>query len=123
MKKLSLDIHALRVESFDTAAAARAGGTVHGHATGFGPGCYGGSSGEVQCVCDTWEYNSCGCPVEETVYGSCAGTCDASCGGTCDVSCAGTCAASCYATCGCVSPSGEITCAARCTVGPNCYIP
>jgi hypothetical protein len=39
MKKLSLDVDALRVESFQTAPAEPVRGTVAGHLATFGPPC------------------------------------------------------------------------------------
>ncbi len=56
MKKLTLDLDSLRVESFDIEAPAREHGTVHAHAiTEFGDSCdfCGGGSQKGSCVtCD-----------------------------------------------------------------------
>ncbi len=73
MRKLSLNLDQLTVDSFDTSAAAAEKGTVFGE----------------QCTC--WTNCTCpGCP-----------TCDASCNGTCGATC-NTCGASCDQThCGC----------------------
>jgi hypothetical protein len=79
MKKLSLDLDQLVVDSFDTAAKAEEKGTVFGE----------------QCTC----YTNCTCPGCPT----CDHTqCDQNtCQHTCDFSCWGTCYdPSCYQTCG-----------------------
>src|SRR5687768_5154332 len=82
MKKMKLELEALNVESFETAAVGKRAGTVHGAAQtewytcpGYGETCNGG----------------------ETCWDSCAGTCRCvtfadSCG---DVSCIDTCVMSC----------------------------
>lgn len=89
MHKLRLQMDDLRVESFETTAAARAKGTVFGE----------------QCTCYT-ECTCPGCPTCDATCGeTCGNTCDASCAYTCaytcdDVSCGGTCGGnSCYGTC------------------------
>jgi hypothetical protein len=88
MKKMKLELDALAVESFETAAVGKRTGTVHGAAQtqwytcpGYGETCNGG----------------------DTCWDSCAGTCRCvtfadSCG---DVSCIDTCAM----TCGNCAPS------------------
>ncbi|HEX6040202.1 hypothetical protein [Longimicrobium sp.] len=94
MKKLSLDLDTLSVETFETAAGATERGTVHGH----GP---------------TWPYNGCTAnepclPVshpDHTVDYTCD---DYSCWNTCQQSCGG----SCYASCTC--PTMVNTCAETC---------
>jgi hypothetical protein len=78
MKKLTLDLNALTVQSFATAPAAPSRGTVHG---------------EQQCTCPT----ACTCPgcptcdetCPDTCYETCAGFTCATCGGqeTCDYTC------------------------------------
>ena len=73
MRKIRLQLESLEVDSFDTTARQRAGGTVHVHEQ------------------HTWE----------TVYASCDTcfpTCPFSCDGSCD-SCVNTCGESCYGTC------------------------
>ncbi|HEX2206859.1 MAG TPA: hypothetical protein VHG93_04200 [Longimicrobium sp.] len=80
MHKLKLVMDDLRVESFDTTAAAGEKGTVFGE----------------QCTC----YSDCTCPGCPT----CDGTCPATCPYTCDdrtcASCQGSCD-SCVASCFC----------------------
>ena len=87
MRKLTLELDDLRVDTFDTTASSRARGTVFGE----------------QCTC--WTNCTCpGCPTcDASCNGTCGGTCDASCNGTCgqscDWSCGGTCDLSCGDTC------------------------
>ena len=76
MKKLTLHLEDLRIDSFSTTPAERAKGTVFGE----------------QCTCPT----ACTCPGCPT----CDATCDGSCGGTCDFSCGGTCGDTCDVSCG-----------------------
>lgn len=88
MRKLSLELDELAVESFETAAVQALRGTVDGHVVSMQPG---------QCVTD--EDLSCGgsCPhagtcgensCQESCYASCAGTCGSTCGAdTCDYTC------------------------------------
>ena len=72
MKKLSLTLDALQVESFDTTAVRAEKGTVFGE----------------QCTC----YTVCTCPGCYT----CDATCPATCPYTCDdASCVGTCPSDC----------------------------
>jgi hypothetical protein len=80
MKKLTLRLEDLRIDSFSTTPVRREKGTVYGE----------------QCTCHT----ACTCPGCPTCDASCNGTCDASCNGTCGATCAGTCAASCDFNCG-----------------------
>ena len=101
MKKLSLDLNALAVESLDTVAdAPEQRGTVHGH----GP---------------TWPYNGCTAaqpcnPASSPDYTEDRTCDDATCFVTCGVSCGGTC----YNTCGC--PSQVNTCWETCQVTVPC---
>ena len=71
MKKLSLNLDQLKVDSFDTAAVEKEKGTVYG---------------EQQCTCQT--ICSCpGCPTCDwtcnQAVDTCAITCEWSCGGSC----------------------------------------
>ena len=76
--KLTLNLEALAVDTFDTTAPQKAKGTVFGE----------------QCTC----YTNCTCPGCPTCDASCNGTCGGTCGeNTCAASCNGTCAG---ATCG-----------------------
>ena len=85
MKKLTLKLDDLRIDSFQTTPREPGKGTVFGE----------------QCTC--WTNCTCpGCP-----------TCDASCGGTCDASCNGTCAGDTCDGC-CCGPSGVYTCDYSC---------
>jgi hypothetical protein len=90
MRKLSLDLDALSVESFDPAPPARSSrGTVHGHATWHHQGC----TMYVPC-------NPISTPTYTEDYTcddpTCYQSCDVSCGGTCNVTC--TCETA-YVTC------------------------
>jgi hypothetical protein len=76
MKKLTLSLDALEVQSFATADGAPGRGTVRGE----------------QCTCPT----NCTCPGCPT----CGETCPATCENTCDDDTCNTCAISCYDTCG-----------------------
>lgn len=108
MRKLKLEIDALRVESFQTTGVAReAAGTVRGHLD---------RAAEEDLVAITTlrtQEPSC----FDTCKISCWGTCEASCGGTCEVSCDGGCTELCTYGCsdGCTRytcPSGgEVCCA------------
>lgn len=65
MKKLTLSLDALRVESFDTSAVrAERDGTVHGHDGGCDCSCCCGSNETCrtcdQSACDTCIFDSCG---------------------------------------------------------------
>lgn len=101
MKKLSLDLDTLSVETFETAPDdLDARGTVHGH----GP---------------TWPYNGCTgnqpCnPASSPDYTEDYTCDDYSCWNTCQQSCGGTC----YATCTC--PSQVNTCWETCQVTVPC---
>ncbi len=88
MKKISLDLDALQVDSFSTAPAARPlSGTVHGHeATEGGAGCGTANYGSWCC----WQTDTT-CPGGEGGSYWCGGTdqCGdshmASCGDECDI--------------------------------------
>jgi len=73
MKKLTLELEDLTVESFATGAELQQGGTVHGH-LGYTPRC-----DTVNATCD--DGNTCGGP---TCGGVAEDTCAASCD-SCDV--------------------------------------
>lgn len=75
MKKLSLNLDVLEVQSFTTSDDAPARGTVHGE----------------ECTCHT----NCTCPGCPTCYE----TCPATCWNTCDDPSCGTCDYSCWETC------------------------
>lgn len=99
MKKLSLKLDELAVESFETASAQAPRGTVEGQ--GFT---------DQGCVTD--EYQSCGgsCPYVGTCgENTCQGTCRASCYGTCDGN-------TCEGSCG-----GGDTCYFTCDIPGTCY--
>lgn len=105
MGKLKLEINALRVESFDTTAMARASiGTVRAHNEGLE---------EVDYAI----------PTPQTRDVSCIGTCTISCWGSCLASCLGTCDVSCNANCtdlcslGCSDGCTAATCPSG---GPVC---
>jgi hypothetical protein len=97
MRKLTLDLDSLAVQSFETTpdgAAAR--GTVRGEAAEATPYCQ-------SPVCLLTEQPSCKGTCEDTCYDSCFGSC-----GSCIASCPGTCAASCGDTCPyCVEPTTD----------------
>ncbi len=80
MRKLKLEIDALRVESFDTSTAVVDTGTVRAH-------------GDAVAV----EYEAITTP--QTQQASCFDTCKISCFGTCLASCGGSCMASCDGNC------------------------
>lgn len=99
MKKLRLELDALRVESFETAIAREPRGTVHGR---------GWTDVVVYCRTDR-PVGECYPTNYDLAFGtddsgdcsiSCNATCAASCNGTCDGSCNGTCAASWCGGCG-----------------------
>jgi hypothetical protein len=76
MKKLTLHLEALSVESFDTTDGGEAEGTVVGaQDTAYGPSCAD--------TCATCEGATC--------IASCEVTCNGTCGYTCSMSCYGTC--------------------------------
>jgi hypothetical protein len=87
MRKLTLNLDDLSVDSFDTTKAEKPKGTVFGE----------------QCTC----YTNCTCPGCPTCDATCNYTCDdatcpncPTCAASCNGSCAGaTCVNSCYGTC------------------------
>ena len=97
MRKLKLEIDALRVESFDTAATRVDPGTVRAH---------GDAMGEAmdEAIAIT---------TPQTQQASCFGTCKISCIGTCLASCLGSCAFSCAANC---TDLCSLGCSDGCTV-------
>ena len=101
MKKISLHLDSLLVESFETTPADTAErGTVRGHATDTS--CY-----ERHCTCD----ETAGVECETDGCGTNLATCGASCTFYCSQSCpANTCAYSCEGTCGCPTWSPNETC-------------
>lgn len=98
MKKISLQLDSMRVESFETTSAAAAPrGTVKGHASDST--CF-----ERYCTCDSAnpECESVDCLETEAI------TCGISCTFYCSQTCpANTCAYSCEGTCGCPTWQGE----------------
>ncbi len=86
MKKISLHLDALRVESFETTSVDPAlRGTVKAYATDEGPACLTDGCGDTQGL-----------------------TCGVSCNFDCSETCpANTCAYSCEGTCGCPTWQGE----------------
>ena len=79
MKKLTLDLNALEVQSFATATPAPNRGTIHG---------------EQQCTCPS----ACSCPGCPTCDGTCLDTCQETCAGMTCVTCGGqeTCGYTCW---------------------------
>lgn len=75
MKKIRLDLDALRVESFATAEAPRRGGTVHGHAPSYFPEPCAPTDRVTDCndVTCAWSCNGYTC--EPTAANTCAATC------------------------------------------------
>lgn len=87
MRKLSLKVEELTVESFEISAAEGRSGTVRAH------------------------YNTDDCNTPQYMCVSDGNTCDATCGGTCDATC-DTCEDSCDGTC---EPTlGAVTCPPEC---------
>lgn len=92
MRKIRLDVDALRVESFDTGAGWPARGTVHGRH-------------------HTWEAGCGEPPPEDSIFVCPAPTAALTCANTC-----GTCDVTCGSTCGCGGTYGAVTCNAyQCT--------
>jgi hypothetical protein len=101
MRKLTLNLDSLAVQSFETTPADAAGrGTVLGRAAA-GPEPTRDCSMDPNCVYTDQASCKGTCDYNETCYDSCYGSC-----GSCIVSCPGTCAASCGDTCPyCVDPT------------------
>jgi hypothetical protein len=104
MKKFSLTLENLAVESFETSGPTRGRGTVHAHDHSCPSNCH--DSGMCTCdgvLCDTYTCQCDSGPQPET----CAFSCGMSCPNTCN-SCQATCI-SCMATCegyaGCTYPN------------------
>lgn len=93
MRRLTLHLDELRVESFATGAGAGRG-TVRGNAAGAGEGEPIRESDPWTCAGDPL---SCGGSCDPTCNWSCNGTCDRSCGGTCREASCDTCL---FVTCG-----------------------
>jgi hypothetical protein len=75
MRKMRLQVDALRVESFDTAAASPERGTVHGHASLYWEDCYESET----CPGAGWPCD----PTDQSCGGTCYEfTCHPGCGGT-----------------------------------------
>ena len=94
MRKLRLEIDALRVESFDTSAPAAGAGTVRAHADAV--------VGDFEAI-----------TTPQTQQASCIDTCKLSCFGTCLASCGGSCWLSCDANC---TDLCSLGCSDGCTV-------
>ena len=114
MSKITLNLDALQVESFDTAPEAAPGrGTVKGNMLPYP------QTDNISCYA-----TDCGGGTCESCYGSCNDTCWATCPATCVQSCYGTCpgqntcgyTCECTCTC-CCCASCEGTCA-----GDSCDI-
>jgi hypothetical protein len=88
MKKLTLNVDALEVQSFATVEMEAERGTVQG---------------QQQCTCYT-----CTCPGCATCYGTCPNTCAVTCPNTCWETCDD---ASCYTCWSCYGGSCDYTCA------------
>ncbi len=103
MKKLTLNVDDLRVESFSSVPAKLSSeGTVQGHATTrYKDYCTAENSA---WICDTEEYSCISCQGTCDVFANtpCNGSCDYTpCVGSCNGSCFGTCLATCDKTCTC----------------------
>jgi hypothetical protein len=83
MRKLTLSIEALQVESFHAVEPTAPRGTVVGH-----------TGEDLDGSCKPW------CS-QDTVCNTCPASCNGTCYNSCGASCAGTCNASCPASCGC----------------------
>lgn len=101
MKKITLDLDDLKVESFETTAeASDAPGTVHGYIT------------RDLTLCDQCTDSTCG--------STCGGSCSPTCTNTCAPTCAQTCSSTCDSTCsGC---GGGVTCLPGCNTDFACFI-
>lgn len=89
MRKITLRLDSLAVESFPTAAAGPAEGTVQAHQERFTPGtCMNSCEGSCFQTCGTC-YDTCVQSCPSTCWQSCNGTCV---GYSCQVTCVGTCA-------------------------------
>jgi len=93
MRKMKLEIDALRVESFDTSTPAVGTGTVRAHA---------------DAVAMEEDYAAITTP--QTQQASCFGSCNISCLGSCLASCAGTCNCSDLCSLGCSDGCTARTC-------------
>ncbi|HET7229245.1 MAG TPA: hypothetical protein VFJ16_04550 [Longimicrobium sp.] len=98
MKKLSLDLDQLAVESFDTGTPLRPRGTVRGN-----------DLSDTTCV-----ERLCQCGTTTCANDSIQISCDVTCNGTCDESCDGTCYASCVGIC-------QVSNDAHTCMPPSCY--
>jgi hypothetical protein len=96
MGKLTLDLDALAVESFDTRPAGPGRGTVRGH-------------DECPTHDCTLQNDTCGCTDE---WDTCWKSCDPC--ATCDTSCAG------GPFCDCIPSGGCLSCDTSCAGGPFC---
>lgn len=95
MRKLTLDVDSLVVQSFQTTAADGGRGTV------LGQGVVPQQTPDCQSpLCIPSEWHTCPETCRESCYGSCEScescnsciaSCHVSCGGTCEDSCGGTC--------------------------------
>lgn len=92
MRKLTLDVESLVVQSFQTTAPEAGPGTVHGLAAvpDRTPGC-------ESPLCIPSEWHTCPDTCKESCYGSCESchSCIASCHYTCPQTCGETCGYSC----------------------------
>jgi hypothetical protein len=105
MKKLSLDLEQLAVESFATDAGRKPYGTVRGHVNS-NTTCF-------QIICDCPTGGTCDTDCGQVTCGADCGSGNPSCADTCFCSntCpANTCAYSCEGTCGCPTWSPNETC-------------
>lgn len=97
MRKLTLDVDSLVVQSFQTTTPDGGRGTVLGQGV-VGPE---RTPGCESPLCIPSEWHTCPETCRESCYGSCesCNSCIASCNGSCHVSCGGTCEDSCGGTC------------------------
>ena len=112
MPKLKLEIDMLRVESFETHPAARAGGTVEGHAmeSGLVIGDPVPVTNDVKMCLDSWINTCVTARISECPGETCGGqlTCGASCQATCETCYGPTCVTACLGTC---LSGGPVCCA------------
>jgi len=111
MPKLKLEIDALRVESFETHPAARAQGTVEGHALAPGEVIVmpAPDTNDVKLCLDSWINTCVTARISECPGETCNQlTCGASCQATCETCFGPTCVTACLGTC----PSGGPVCCA-----------
>jgi hypothetical protein len=88
MRKLKLEIDALRVESFDTAGTRMDPGTVRAHGDAVDEA-FAITTPQTQLSC----FGSCRISCQASCLGSCVGTCDPKCTDLCSLGCSDGCTA------------------------------